>query len=189
MKISYTKTFLFIGGLWIMSMILAWCQNQSAALWKNAPQVTFEKATDMKLSVEQIQTLSYLIQEEKLAKDVYTTLYNQWGNKKFANILSSEDKHRSQLDIIFTTYNLTNPIVSEEIWVFANEELSQLYQQLIIQGKQSEADALQVGITIEQKDIQDIESMMKLFENYPDITVVLQNLLAGSQRHLQAFQK
>jgi hypothetical protein len=63
-----------------------------------------------------------------------------------------------------------------------------LYQQLIIQGKQSEADALQVGITIEQKDIKDIESMMKLFENYPDITQVLKNLLSGSQRHLQAFQ-
>ena len=41
----------------------------------------------------------------------------------------------------------------------------------------------------EQKDIKDIESMMKLFENYPDITAILQNLLSGSQRHLQAFQK
>lgn len=173
----------------MMSIVLTWCQDQFALWWKNTQQVIIEKATDMTLSAEQIQTLSYLIQEEKLAKDVYTTLYNQWWNQKFANILSSEDKHRSQLATIFTTYNITNPIVSEEVWVFANEELYQLYQQLIKQGKQSEADALQVGITIEQKDIKDIESMMELFIDYPDITLVLQNLLKGSQRHLQAFQK
>lgn len=155
----------------------------------NNVQSIAKPSSSIALSDEQIQTLSYLIQEEKLAKDVYTTLYNQWGNKKIWNILSSEDKHRSQLDTVFTKYNLTNPIVSENVWVFANDELSQLYQQLIVQGKQSEAEALQVGILIEQKDIKDIESMMKLFENYPDITTILQNLLSGSQRHLQAFQK
>ena len=103
--------------------------------------------------------------------------------------MSAEGQHRSKLATVFTQYNLSNPIVSEEIGVFQNEELSQLYTQLIAQGTQSDAEALQVGILIEQKDIEDIEAMMPLFADYPDITAVLQNLLDGSQRHLQAFQK
>ncbi len=48
---------------------------------------------------------------------------------------------------------------------------------------------MKVGISIEEKDILDIQNMMPLFTSYPDITQMLEVLLAGSQRHLQAFQK
>ncbi len=41
--------------------------------------------------------LIYLIEEEKLEKDAYTTLYDKWNNRIFSNIVKSEIKKSLEL--------------------------------------------------------------------------------------------
>jgi hypothetical protein len=48
--------------------------------------------------------LIYLIQEEKLARDVYAALAKSTGINKFANITKSEQSHMDQLKVILKTY-------------------------------------------------------------------------------------
>ena len=48
--------------------------------------------------------------------------------------------------------------------------------------------AVQVGVEVEVTDIEDLEAALEL-EAPADVTAVLENLLAGSQRHLAAFQR
>ncbi len=145
--------------------------------------------TTNNFSDEQINSLIYIAQEEKLARDVYATLYEVWNIQKFNNILNSEINHQQQAMNILTSYNIQTPVIPTERWIFTIPELTSLYNELIEQWKISSQEAMNVGISIEQKDIQDIENMMKFFDDYPDILQVLQNLLDGSKRHLQAFQK
>jgi hypothetical protein len=141
------------------------------------------------LTEEQKSELLYIIEEEKLARDVYTVLYNTWGTKKFYNILNAEENHQNKVAMLLTTYGMPNPTTDNDIGVFKNTELQELYNALIIQWKKSQVDAIQVGILIETTDIADLEKMMPMFSWYNDITQTLEALLASSKRHLAAFQK
>lgn len=154
----------------------------------NTGAQTIQVISQNPLTEQQTSQLIYLIQEEKLAYDVYNTLYEKRWNRKFANILNSEDNHQSRVAAILETYRVDYRVSSER-WVYDNAELSKLYIDLVSQWSQSLDQAMQVGVTIEQKDIADIQDMMSWFTNYSDITNMLQALLMGSQNHLAAFQK
>lgn len=189
MNFIKSKTLLLVWVWWLISIFLVgyfFTNSQDIIL---SDQQLLEEKNILELSTEQKQVLAYLLEEEKLAKDVYTTLYNEWWNKKFANILKSETQHQSKIKDIADKYNILNSLISDKIWVFQNQELSELYQQLINQWTQNEMEALKVGVIIEEKDIEDIKNMITLFPNHKDIVNVLQSLLEGSYRHLEAFQK
>jgi hypothetical protein len=70
--------------------------------------------------------------------------------------------------------------------VFANPDLQQLYNDLIAKGNVSLLDALQVGVAIEEKDIEDLKAAMAITNN-KDVLRVYSNLLNGSLNHLAAF--
>lgn len=54
------------------------------------------------------------------------------------------------------------------------------------QGSQSLADALKVGVAIEEIDILDLQTRLAQTDN-ADIELVYGNLLKGSHNHLRAF--
>lgn len=131
--------------------------------------------------------LQYLIEEEKLAFDVYTAMNELWGSRSFGNILQSEASHQSQVLAVLNTYGITDPR-SSEAGVFANADLQKLYDDLIAQGKQSEVEAYKVGVIIEETDIADLQKMLS--QNPPaDVATMMDALLAGSENHLSAFNK
>lgn len=138
------------------------------------------------LNSGQMASLIYLVEEEKLAHDVYTTLGTYRNNQQFINIPKSESRHTTAVAEILSHYGISNPS-QKQIGVFTNPELSKLYSDLITQWKESSQEALQVGIIIENKDITDIQKMLPLFEGYPDIQSALKELLKGSYNHRNAF--
>lgn len=140
------------------------------------------------LSSEEQEALLYLREEEKLAHDVYAVLYEKWGTKVFANIQASESRHMASVKTLLDRYGLEDPVQTEEIGVFANEELKQLFDSLVAQGSASEAESLKVGIAIENKDIEDLERLIAS-TTHSDIAEVAQNLLEGSRNHLEAFSR
>jgi len=131
--------------------------------------------------------LSYLIEEEKLAHDVYTVLYEEYDSKVFGNILESEAKHQDQVLTLLDDYGIEDPR-SDELGVFNDPELQELYDTLIAKGMLSETDAFEVGVMIEEKDIADITDQL---ENASDEDVIetLERLRSGSENHLRAFNK
>ncbi len=124
-------------------------------------------------------------EEEKLARDVYLTLYDMYGLQIFQNIARSEQNHMDAVLTLIEKYNLTDPVI-DEVGVFTNETLQELYSQLIEQGSQSLTDAILIGALIEEKDIIDINNLINATEN-PDIIQVFSNLVNGSAHHLKAF--
>jgi len=130
--------------------------------------------------------LLYLIEEEKLAHDVYTVLGDLWGGNVFANIAASEISHQDAVATLLVEYDLADPR-SDEIGVFSDPDLQALYDQLVADGSQSRAAAIDVGILIEQTDIADLTRALDGAAD--DVAVVLERLLAGSQNHLAAFER
>ena len=132
--------------------------------------------------------LQYLIEEEKLARDVYLYLAENVTTMKFANIAKSEQTHMDQIAVILKTYNYFNPTLTRAPGVFRDKSLQALYNDLIEQGSTDVLAAMQVGRDIENLDIKDIQLMLK--STMPaDMKLALNNLLRGSINHLAAFSR
>ncbi len=142
-------------------------------------------AASGELSEEEAAALLYMREEEKLARDVYTALYEQWGVSVFQTIASSEQAHMDSILTLLERYGLTDP-ASTQAGVFTNPDLQALYTQLVATGSLSLADALKVGGAIEEIDILDLDERLAMTDN-ADIQQVFNSLLKGSYNHLRAF--
>ncbi len=132
-------------------------------------------------------SLLYLIEEEKLAHDVYMKMYEKYGANVFGNILQSEATHQDKVLGLMQARSIADPR-STEIGVFKNSELQKLYDQLIAQGNQNVNEAYKVGVVIEEKDIADINTQLSTASD-SDIITTLESLRRGSENHLRAFNR
>jgi len=140
------------------------------------------------LSAVEKTDLLFMREEEKLARDVYLTLYEAWGLAVFSNIASSEQNHMDALLKLLRTYRLTDPAAGNAIGEFTNPTLQSLYDTLMEKGRLSALDALQVGGIIEETDMRDLVDAIDRSDN-ADIDATYENLLCGSRNHLRAFAR
>jgi hypothetical protein len=131
------------------------------------------------------EQLLYLIEEEKLAHDVYEAMFAIWGARVFGNILQSESSHQSQVLTVMQARNIADPRSSTS-GVFVNNELQALYNELIAKGSKSAIDAYEVGVAIEELDIDDLTKMLATAKD-ADVIAMMENLRRGSENHLRAF--
>jgi hypothetical protein len=139
------------------------------------------------LSAAEAEALLYMREEEKLAHDVYSAFYEQWGQAIFQNISQSEQTHTEAVKALLERYGLADP-ASATAGVFTNPELQALYTDLVARGSQSLEEALRVGVDIEELDILDLQTRLGQTDN-ADIQQVFNNLLQGSNNHLRAFNR
>ncbi len=137
------------------------------------------------LNTAEQEGLLFMREEEKLARDVYIVLYERWNMNIFKNISISEQQHMDAILKKINLFGLTDPS-SPDIGIFTNFALQDLYNKLIDQGDLSYSDALIVGATIEDKDIQDLMIAIKATNNLA-LKTTYQNLMEGSKNHLRAF--
>jgi hypothetical protein len=138
------------------------------------------------ISPEEAADLQFMREEEKLAHDVYVTLYEKWGLRVFANISRSEQQHTDAVAYLLDRYNISDPVTGNDLGEFSDAKLQALYDQLVAQGSKSVTDAMKVGAAIEESDILDLQERLAETDNAA-IDQVYENLLAGSENHLRAF--
>lgn len=143
---------------------------------------------DSRLTDIETDDLKYMREEEKLARDVYLTMDQNWGQQTqvFAKIALSEEDHTTTVDFLLEKFDVDDPVVNDTIGVFTNEELQALYDELVAKGKTSFINALYVGALIEEKDMRDILAAINQTDERP-IILAYSNLLDGSKSHLRAF--
>lgn len=133
--------------------------------------------------------LIFMREEEKLARDVYSTLYSKYGLRLFQNISQSEQTHTDAIKILLERYSIEDPLIDDATGAFQNIDLKILYTKLIDSGYLSEIDALRTGCVIEEIDILDLQKHIAELFNNDDIKYVYENLMSASEKHLQAFVK
>ena len=142
--------------------------------------------TSTGLDAVEASLLTFMREEEKLARDVYRALDDLWGMRVFRNIAGAEQTHMNRLGDLLVKYEIPDPVGDAGPGEFTNPELQTLFDELIAQGSLSLIDALVVGATIEDLDIHDLEVRLERTDN-EDISTVYQNLQKGSRNHLRAF--
>ena len=140
------------------------------------------------LNPEEVKGLLHMVEEEKLAGDVYQTLYAKTGLVNFKNIAASERRHQAAVQNLLYRYGITDPTASKGVGEFTQLAFTALYQNLIKQGAQSNADALKVGLKIEDLDIDDLDKERSRTQR-TDIQQVYANLTRGSRNHLRSFDR
>ncbi|MGX1023381.1 DUF2202 domain-containing protein [Psychroflexus sp. MBR-150] len=139
-------------------------------------------------SVELLQTdtdaLLFMIEEEKLARDTYEFLYSQWGINQFENIKQSEQSHMNAVTNLLELHNISYTVLP--YGEFNNETLQGFYDQFVQSGQISLLNALQIGATIEDLDIVDLQEYIDNTANTSLISV-FESLKCGSRNHLRSF--
>ena len=151
-----------------------------------ATQLPAQVAVPATLTPGEIAGLTFMREEEKLARDVYLTMNEAWDIQVFGNIARSEQSHMDAIGTLLTRYGIADPAAGNEVGEFTNPDLQALYNSLVEQGGQSLTEALRVGATIEEVDIRDLVQQLAAVE-HSDIQRVYERLEQGSENHLRAF--
>ncbi len=137
------------------------------------------------LSDAEVAMLLKMKEEEKLARDVYITLYEKWPKPIFSNISGAEERHLQAVITLLKFYNQADTLIAAR-GVFSTPALTQLYQTLVAKGDSSLANAYQVGLQIEEMNIKDLTEALATDPN-ANIVTTFENLLKASRNHLRAF--
>jgi len=175
MKKLKTKRLLVIS-LSILSFILMFsCDNNDD-----------ENPQEASLNFTQLEkeSLLFMLEEEKLARDTYIYLNNLWSINVFSNISNSEQTHMNAVADLLTQNDIAFSILP--IGEFENVALQNYYNQFIIDGQTSLNNALKIGATIEDLDIVDLENYINEIES-TSIIEVYETLKCGSRNHLRSF--
>lgn len=145
-------------------------------------------------SPEAASMLRFMVEEEKLAGDVYEAFFALYpldrhpNARPFGNIMKSEDQHVAAL---VTQAGLAGVDVGDLTALpkgqFQNTALQSLYAALVARGGASLYDALAVGRDIEIQDIADLEAAMSGVPAGSSLHSAYDQLKWASNNHLRAF--
>jgi hypothetical protein len=160
-------------------------ENGTSEVNENALDSALSQMTIAPLNDTEKEGLLYMVEEEKLAGDVYQTLGNQWNLQVFENIGEAEMTHEAAVSVLIKRYGLQDPTI-DEVGKFSNSTLQVAYDDLIDKGMTSPKGALEVGAEIEEIDILDLQERIAQTDKL-DLKLVYDNLMRGSRNHLRAF--
>lgn len=139
------------------------------------------------LTPDEIDTLLWMREEEKLARDVYITMTEKYAVKVFSNIAAAEQKHFDALGRKLEQYGIPD-VALPGVGDFYDQDLQKLYDDLVAQGLEDYIEALYVGVAIEEADMTDLTLAIDETDSRP-LKRTYAHLLIGSQHHLDSFIK
>lgn len=144
----------------------------------NAPKGT--------LTAQQQATLAANAEEEKLAHDLYAEFANRYDATVFDGIARSESMHLAVVRTLLDRYGIADPTDGLAAGSFATPAVQTTYDNLLAKGITGERAALEVGVTVETDDIDQLRTALDGL-TAPDVQNVYSHLLAMSEHHRTAF--
>lgn len=142
------------------------------------------------LSDAEVNGILSLREEEKVAYDVYTFMFEKYESKVFKNIAENEKDHMDKIKELIDQYNLNDPLsgIADQKGVFSSNKMKALYDEMIMAGNYGLLDALRAAARFEETDIVDLRKYLSSASDQTVINTYI-NLESGSQDHLRALVK
>jgi hypothetical protein len=128
--------------------------------------------------------LIFIWEEEKAARDIYSSLYEKNNLTIFLDLTRSEESHMDQAKAVIEKYDLSLP--KDVPVAFGNQTLQNIHDRLLAEGLESDEQALKAAAEFEEISIMDLEAELAAVEN-EDVRTMYQGLLAGSRKHLRSY--
>ena len=155
----------------------------------------------VELSEELKDSITYMFNEERLAKDVYLAINEVQPVFQLYKIATdSETQHIDAVDDLAIKYDLNVTSYDPTLEPYDSDRtpgrynvahVQELYDLLYAKGIQSERDALEVGCMVEVVDVNDLNEYIEQAKdsNVLDIENTFTSLRDGSYNHYWAFDK
>ncbi|MEZ5540799.1 MAG: DUF2202 domain-containing protein [Pseudomonadota bacterium] len=199
------------GSMLAVSLCSAVLVSTAAAAGKGGHGLRIDAASAPLLDGNEAAHLTFMREEEKLARDVYLSLAGMYPEQAvFSTIATrSEQTHTDTMRDRLEQYGLPDPNpdannLPGSVGVFSGVAwgwyFAEKYQALVSKGAESELAALYVGALIEELDMHDIAECPQVMVDagysdpcglhYTDETALrnaYRSLIDGSENHLRAF--
>lgn len=130
------------------------------------------------------EKLRFMRQEEKLARDVYLSLYATWKEAAFKENANAEQQHMDLIKKLLNRYGVADPIIDDSIGVFEDKNFDMLFRSMTEAGNKSMVDALKVSAAVEEIDIDELQESVAESKN-EDLRQVYVDLLQDSKEHFR----
>jgi len=135
-------------------------------------------------------SLAYMYEEERLANEVYLSVYKKQPVQQLYRIGSnSERRHIDAVKSLAQKYGVaTSP---QTVGRYSNPHIQSLFNQLYQKGIRSQKDALEVGCIVEVTDVNDLNKYIAQAESAwaTDVVQTYEFLRRGSYNHYWAFDR
>lgn len=145
---------------------------------------TSADTTPLTLSAAARSALLFQIDEERMARELYSAFGAKWDLRPFANIPQAEERHESVLRQLAVRAGLTAP--TTVAGRFDSAEVQKRYDDLLKLGLESADAALRVGAYVEEVDIADLNTLVATTDSEA-LKAAAQALKTASGHHLSAF--
>jgi hypothetical protein len=162
--------------------------QQSGRGGYNAEPISRNQTTTISSSVK--NSLAYMYDEERLAKEVYLAIYAKQPVRQLSKIASkSEGRHIDAVKDLAQRYGVATPY--QRAGRYATAHIQSLYNKLYAKGIRSRKDALEVGCMVEVIDVEDLNSYINEAQraNAQDVVNTYTFLRKGSYNHYWAFDR
>jgi hypothetical protein len=159
-------------------------QGNATGACVGACTVATADTTPLALGGEAQKALLFQIDEERMARELYTAFGVKWGLQPFANIPKAEARHEAVLRQLATRAGLTAP--AAVAGRFDDAEVQKRYDELLALGNASADSALRTGAYVEEVDIADLNTLIATTDNAALKGSVIA-LRTASGHHLKAF--
>ncbi len=134
-----------------------------------------------------VAVLRHRVQMEKASHDLYARFAVTTARPIFRNIADAETAHRQEVVRLLSAYGAQDPSAGLPVGWFASGDVQAFYDHELAEGSGDLDEALGVGEDVEERTIREIRRLLAIPGLPDDVSVVAQNLLTASQRHLRAF--
>ncbi len=130
--------------------------------------------------------LLHMVEEEKMAHDVYARFHDKFQMRIFHNIGGAEEHHRDLVKQALNLHGIPDPTEGKGLGEFDNSEVQALHDEMVANGLEGLPVALRVGAKIEEMDIHDLQNARR-DTSAPHLIKLFERLQCASENHLRAF--
>ena len=173
----------FIVSALLATAVLSGCMANNNG-YNTTPPSTLNNSNQIKNS------LAYMYEEERLAKEVYLAIYEKQPVQQLSKIASrAEVRHIDAVKKLANRYNVATPY--QQAGSYKTPSIQRLYNELYAKGIRSKKDALEVGCMVEVVDINDLNNYINEAQqaNAQDVLQTYDFLQKGSYNHYWAFDR
>ncbi len=129
------------------------------------------------LTQKEKMSIQTMMEYEKMVRDVYAMMYQQWQTKAFENMGKKASAEMAAMKLLLERYGINNPVTDpSKAGDFQNQSLQKTFEQMVENGNKSLIDAIKTCAELEEMNLMKIENALEN-ANSDDLKTVYSTML------------
>ena len=140
------------------------------------------------ITKEEKQDIWFILEEEKMVRDLYYNFYQEYDNEVFEKLYKAENTQFEAVQQLVRNYNLEDPTSNKDVGKFKNLQIQMIYDELLEQGNENIKESMIASIDAQERSLRDVRENIERTDK-DDIIFVFKNLETASKNHLRILME